>query len=147
MSTLTKAIVVDLLNNPPFRVLPASKQLILAFEGIYIASTTVLAKPLLVWETEKEYPRYYIPIDSLHQDVRSLVGNGLERGKITISGKSYSMDSSATLKSSTNDSEAVIDYLRYGERTLSLVRFSKGPLKGYIKFDRAEIGKLKTCKV
>jgi hypothetical protein len=142
MSTLTDVTLTDLLNHLPFRTLPAGKQLTLAFGGIYIASTTVSAKPLLVWETEKGYPRYYIPIDSLHEEVRMHMGKPLERGGITISGKACSIDTSALIKSVDNESEGVIDIFRLEERQMSWARFLKGPLQGYIRFERSELGKL-----
>jgi hypothetical protein len=142
MSTLTDVALTDLLNHPPFRTLPAGKQLTLAFGGIYVASTTVSAKSLLVWETEKGYPRYYIPTDSLHDEVRMHMGKPLERGGITISGKACSINTSALIKSVDNESEGVIDIFRLGERQMSWARFLKGPLEGYIRFERSELGKL-----
>jgi hypothetical protein len=142
MSTLTEATVAGLLNQPPFRILPAGKQLTLAFGGIYIASTTVSAKSLLVWETEKSYPRYYIPIDSLHEEVRPHMGKPLERGGITISEKAWIVDTSALIKSQNNDFEGVIDHFRIGEREMKWVRFLEGPLKGYIRFEKSEMGEL-----
>jgi hypothetical protein len=121
-------------------MLPAGKQLTLAFGGIYIASTTISAKPLLVWETEKAYPRYYIPIASLQEDVRSHMGKPLERGGITISEKDCSVDTSTLIKSHDNESEGVIDHFRLGERDMKWVRFLKGPLEGYIRFEKSEMG-------
>jgi hypothetical protein len=141
MSTITEAAAVDLLNQTPFRILPAGKQVTLAFGGVYIASTTVAVKPLLVWETEKGYPRYYIPVDSLHEAIRPHIGKPSERGEITISEKTGSIDTSALLKSRDNESEAVIDHFRIGEKETKWVRFLQGPLKGYIRFEKSEMGK------
>lgn len=140
MTTITGTTVIDLLNNPPFRVLPASKQLTLAFEGIYIASTTVSEEPLLVQETENNYPRYHAPTQSLHEDLYSIVVNPLDNEyRIRILGKTCIAVMSDTINSHDGGSQAVIEPLRIGERIMSWVRLLKGPLKAFIKFESSEI--------
>lgn len=134
MAQITETVVLDLLNKSPFRVLTGGKQLTLAFGGLYIASTTLRAKPKLVWETEKSYPRYYVPIESLHKDVRAAVdGNGATSGvaikqDVPISGSNGSV------------AKAVVEHVTVGSKTTSWVRFLDGSLKGLIRFERSEIG-------
>lgn len=142
MPTITETTVIDLLNNPPFRILPASKQLTLAFGGIYIASTTVAAKPLLVWETERGYPRYYISTESLHDDIKPHIRDSFYECEIFILGKEATMGGTGrVIPSPTDGPQAVIERLRMEGRWMSWVRFLKGPLEGFIRFERSETGK------
>lgn len=143
MKTLTGATVTKLLNNPPFRILPASRQLTLAFEGIYIASTTVSERPLLVWETEQSYPRYYIPVESLHEDLYSIVvAHTIHSGKqARVSGQTCIVETSDAFISHDGWTQAVIEHIRIGEKTMSWARFFNGPLDGYIRFEKSELGR------
>lgn len=123
-----------LLVNGPNRVEVGRKQLTLAFGGLYLASTTLSSKPLLVWETEKGYPRYYVPTESLHGDVKAHVSGeeGKEKG---LDIKVVKGDSATT-----EDAAAVIERLSVGEKSTTWVRFLKGPLDGFIRFERSEFG-------
>ncbi|PMD47000.1 hypothetical protein L207DRAFT_150067 [Hyaloscypha variabilis F] len=76
---LTK--VSRILSKGPARSEIGRKQLTLAFGGLYLASTTAAAKPLLVWEEEKGYARYYIPGESLHSDIKGRL-NGIPYGSV-----------------------------------------------------------------
>ena len=118
----------------------------LAFAGVYIVSTTLTAKPLLVWETEKGYPRYYVPVESLHDKIKAKLSdskstNGHANGGSDKTG-SVVLEALETIKGKGNDSEAVIENLHLGERTTTWVRFLGGPLKDFIRFERSEIGML-----
>ncbi|KAF1814742.1 DUF427-domain-containing protein [Eremomyces bilateralis CBS 781.70] len=130
MSPPDVVAVTELLNQTPFRILTGGKQLTLAFGGLYIASTTLAAKPLLIWETEKGYPRYYIPIESLHADIQSHLAS-------SSPGTSVSLATVDTVN--CNGSQAVIERLTVGSKTTPWVRFLEGPLKGHIRFERSEI--------
>ena len=76
MSSTHVAEVSNIVNNGAFRSEVGRKQLTLALGGLYIASTTVTSKPFLVWETETGYPRYYIPVETLHEDIKTDSTNG-----------------------------------------------------------------------
>lgn len=132
MSTSIAAVVTELASKGPHRSEVGRKQLTLALGGLYIASTTLSSKPLLVWETEKGYPRYYIPTDSLHDDVQK-----------SLSGSSGSVASVATVETVTgagSNPQAVIERLTVGQKTTTWARFLEGPLKGFVRFERSEIG-------
>jgi len=131
------AAVTELLSQPPFRILPGGKQLTLAFGGLYIASTTLTAKPSLVWETEKGYPRYYIPAESLHDDILTRL-TGSTSGQ-TSSGLSVDLAIVDTIEGNGNASKAAIERLTVGSKTTTWVRFLEGPLKGSIRFERSEL--------
>jgi len=143
MSPPDPATITDLLTNGPHRLEVGRKQLTLAFGGIYIASTTALAKPALVWETEKGYPRYYVPTESLHGDIQShLTGVNSDHGKANghkFSGSSVAVAGVDTLKGKGNDSQAFVERLTVGSKTTTWVRFVEGPLRGFIRFERSEI--------
>lgn len=144
MSSPDRATAIDLLTHGPFRSDVGRKQLTLAFGGLYIASTTALARPQLVWETEKGYPRYYIPTASLHADIRSyLIGPEYEQSKTNgnkASGLSVEITAIETVKGKNSDSQAIIERLTVGSKTTKWVRFVGGSLDGLIRFERNEIG-------
>lgn len=131
--------VAQLLNQEPFRILQGGKQLTLAFAGLYIVSTTLAFKPKLVWETEKGYPRYYVPEQSLHQDIQNhLAASGPKSASLALQIKLSIVD---TVEGKGNTSKAVIEKLSVGSKETTWVRFLEGPLKGFIRFERDEIGK------
>ena len=117
---------------------------------MYIAATTLSAKPLLVWESESGYPRYYIPIDALHPDIKAQLGNTKDKianGQPDGSQKaSLSLEQIASVKGEGNDSEAVIERLTVNTRSMTHIRFTEGPLMGFIRFEREEIGKFDPSK-
>lgn len=146
MSPIDKTILVELLTNGQHRSLIGSKQLTLAFGGLYIASTTLSAKPLLVWETEKGYPRYYVPIESLHPDIKALLNAQAANGNGNVDTNGHNntpvkLEIVESAKGKGNDSEAVIERVTIGSRTTDWVRFVEGPLKAFVRFERNEIGK------
>lgn len=135
------AALTELLSTKPFRVLTGTKQLTLAFGGIYIASTTVSAKPVLVWETEKGYPRYYVPTASLHPAVRSQTGfsNGQD-GDHKQSATKVELKSVTDESAKNSDSKAVVERLAVGSKTTEWIRFTQGQLKDYIRFEKDDLG-------
>ena len=143
MSPPESAAIIDLLSHGPHRSEVGRKQLTLAFGGLYIASTTATAKPLLVWETGKGYPRYYIPTDSLHGDIKDyLTGAGFDHSKTNghrVSDSSIELAAIETVKGKGNDAQAVIERLTVDSKATTWVRFVEGPLKGLIRFERSEI--------
>jgi hypothetical protein len=141
MSPPDTSTVVELLDNGPHRSEVGRKQLTLAFGGIYIASTTAIAKPYMVWETEKGYPRYHVPVEALHDDIKVYL-SGSKSGSGTTNGHaSAAVTAIETVKGKVNNSQAVIERLTIGMKTTTWVRFVEGPLKGLIRFERSEIGK------
>ena len=148
MSPPDSATIVNLLTNGPHRTEVGHKQLTLAFGGLYIASTTTSAKPYLVWEAEKGYPRYYIPSESLHADIKSRLKDA-DSGSIRQNGHKapegpVDLIEVETVNGKGNKSQAFIERLTVGCRTTTWVRFVEGPLKGLIRFERSEIGRLTT---
>lgn len=143
MAQIDKSKLEDLLTNGPHRSMVGGKQLTLAFAGLYIASTTLKAKPLLVWETESGYPRYYVPIESLHADIKSQLGydrdstNGTAK---TSSGQNVKLEVIDSVEGRGNDSKAIIERLSVGFRSTTWVRFVEGPLMSFVRFERSEIG-------
>lgn len=141
--------IVSLLTKGPHRTEVGRKQLTLAFGGLYFVSTTPAAKPLLVWETEKSYPRYYVPSETLHDDVKSYLTGGqfdhLKRADGGISELSVGITTLETIKGEGNDAQAVTERLNVGSRATTWVRFVEGPLKGFIRFERSEIGTPSFC--
>lgn len=143
MAPIDKTALTDLLTNGQHRSLVGSKQLTLAFGGLYIASTTVTDKPLLVWETEKGYyARYYVPIQSLHPSIKAQLGQSVVNGDVKGDIKAdLKLEVVESIKGQ-NDSAAVIERLTVGSRSTNWVRFTEGPLAGFVRFERDEIGKL-----
>lgn len=133
--------IAELLTKGPFRVDIGRKQLTLAFAELYLAATTDAAKPKLVWEIEKGYPRYYVPLDSLHQNIKALFSttewqNG-ETECATIGAKVEHID---TVNGKGNDAAADIERLTIGDKSTTWVRFTSGQFKDHIRFERSEIG-------
>jgi len=136
MSIPAATAVAEILSKGPHRSEVGHKRLTLALGGLYIASTTAAAKPLLVWETEKAYARYYIPTESLHVDIKPhLTGPGSSHN----SGSSIQVVNVDTLLSEESKSQAVIERLTVGSKSTTWARFLEGPLKGFIRFERSEI--------
>lgn len=141
MAPIDKQVVSDLLNNGAFRVLTGSKRLTLAFAGLYIATTTVAAKPSLVWEAEKSYyPRYYVPVESLHADVKHQLSSSESNGHADGEQARVKLGVVETLKGKGGGSEAVIERLSVGGKSTDWVRFKEGTLKGYVRFERDDLG-------
>jgi len=136
MSPPDAAGVVQLLNQEPFRILSGGKQLTLAFGGFYIASTTLISKPKLVWETQNGAPRYYVPIESLHKEIRVFL-----TGSSTEPYPRIQLETVDTITGNGNASKAAIERLTVGSKVTTWVRFLEGPLKGFVRFERDEIGK------
>lgn len=138
MSTPAPTAITEIVSNGPYRLEVGRKQLTLAFGGLYIASTTASSKPLLVWEAEKGYARYYIPTESLHDGIKlQLTGSG--SGAATP-GLSIDVAKIDTVTSQDKKSQAVIERLTIGSKATTWVRFVEGPLNGFIRFERSEIG-------
>lgn len=131
-STIAAAITALVSSKGPHRSEVGRKQLTLALGGLYIASTTLLSKPLLVWETEKSYPRYYIPEDSLHEDIKKSLAGG--------SGSAGSVAAVETVAGTEGKPHATIERLTVGAKNTTWARFLDGPQKGFIRFERSEIG-------
>jgi hypothetical protein len=142
MSTSVSAEITGLVSNGPHRSEVGRKQLTIALAGLYIASTTASAKPLLVWETEKGYPRYYIPTESLHGDVKQyLTGSESSQDKVNGNGKPrVDVAKVDSVANKDNKSAAVIERLSVGSKSTTWVRFVEGPFKDFIRFERSEIG-------
>jgi hypothetical protein len=139
MAQIDKTALTNLLKNGPHRSLVGGKQLTLAFNGLYIASTTLKAKPLLVWETESGYPRYYVPIESLHADIKSQLGyDKNSNGTTKPSGKDVRLEVVDSVEA--NDAKALIERLTIGSRSTTWTRFVEGLLMGFVRFERSEIG-------
>jgi hypothetical protein len=135
------AAITNLLTYGPHRQEVGRKQLTLAFGGLYIASTTLSAKPALVWETEKGYPRYYVPTESLHADIRSRLTSSDSDGKANGHKSSVDVVTLETVKGKGTEARAIIEQLTLGSKSTTWVRFVEGQLKGLVRFERSEIGK------
>jgi hypothetical protein len=133
MAPISEAEVSELIRKGPFRVLPAGKQITLALGDLYFASTTLAAKAQLIWETEKSYPKHYLPTESQHADVQAVLD-----GKAT--GSKISVNTIQTVSTGNQNNNAVIEQATVGTKTMSWVRFLEGPLKGLIRFELNEFG-------
>ncbi|KAF2729164.1 DUF427-domain-containing protein [Polyplosphaeria fusca] len=122
----TPVSIHDVVANGPDRYEVGRKQITLALGGVYVASTTALAKPLLVWETSKGYPRYYIPTEALHDDLK----NALKRtgGNPRVSIKELE----------TVDGKAVVEQVTVGNKSTTWSRFLSGPLENHVRIERAD---------
>lgn len=143
MAQIDKSALEKLLTNGPHRSLVGGKQLTLAFAGLYIASTTLKAKPLLVWETEESgYARYYVPIESLHPDIKAQLGydQDSKANGSSSSGKDVKLEVIDSAEGKSADSKALIEKLTVGSRSSTWTRFVEGPLMGFVRFERNEIG-------
>jgi hypothetical protein len=139
MASIDKKALTDLLEKGPNRSLIGNKELTLAFGGLYIAKTTLKGKPLLVWETESGYPRYYVPIEALHADIKSQLGSNTSDANGAKAGGDVKLEAVDTVKGN-NDSAAVIERLTVGSRSTTWVRFTEGPLQSFVRFEPKEIG-------
>ena len=133
MSSVLSATISQLASKGPYRSEVGRKQLTLALGGLYIASTTLASKPLLVWEGEKSYPRYYFPADSLHSDIQKSIAGG--------SGSSTSVATVETVTGGDSKPQAVIEKLSVGQKHTTWARFLEGPLKGLVRYESSDIGK------
>jgi hypothetical protein len=140
MPTLISTKLSQIVSDGPARSEVGRKQLTLALGGLYIASTTATTKPLLIWEEEKGYARYYIPEEALHNDIkRLLVGTDPSH-----EGSGHNIDIAKVdlVASGDGKSQAVIERVTVGQKSTTWVRFIDGPLKGFIRFERSETGSL-----
>lgn len=140
MAQIDKNALTKLLTNGPHRSLVGGKQLTLAFGGLYLASTTLKAKPLLVWETESGYPRYYVPIESLHVDIKSQLGYDKDSNGSTSKQSAKDVRLEVIDSVEANDAKALIERLSIGSRSTTWTRFVEGLLMGFVRFERSEIG-------
>jgi hypothetical protein len=122
-----------ILSKGPSRTLVGSKQLTLALGHLYIASTTVTDKPLLVWEGESGYARYHVPVQTLHPSIQP----GAQKDQNGKSG--VSLEALETVDGES-DSQAVIERLTVGSKSTTWIRFTKGPLENFIRFEPKGIG-------
>jgi hypothetical protein len=141
--------VADLLSSGAHRSEVSQKHVTLALGGLYVASTNnAKSPPLLVWESEKGYPRYYLPTASLHKDIENQILETHPKGLQTSSTDSTGTSSGITItlevvdaiNSSNNNSKAIIERFTIGSKPLTLVRFLEGPFKDYVRFEKDEIG-------
>ncbi|KFY49202.1 hypothetical protein V496_10179 [Pseudogymnoascus sp. VKM F-4515 (FW-2607)] len=128
MSSTHAAEVSSVVNNGTFRSEESGKKLTFVLGGQYIAWTTVFTKPLLVWETETSYPRYYIPVASLH--------GGIDRDN---RGGPASVVTVEQVNGKDGSPHAMIESMTVGAKKTTWARFVEGPLKGYIRFDLSEL--------
>lgn len=131
MSSTHVAEVSSVVNNSTFRSEESGKQLTFVLGGQYIVSTTVFAKPLLVWETETSYPRYYIPVMTLHEGI-DRDNRGGPASVVPVEG----------VNGKDGNLHAMIESLTVGSKRTTWARFVEGPLEGYIRFDLSELGKI-----
>jgi hypothetical protein len=134
---MDRTALTDLLSNGTARSLVGSKQLTLAFGGLYIASTTLQAKPLLVWEGQSGYPKYYVPIESLHPAIKAQIGGHTSNG--AKDGADIKLETVDTVKGK-NDNAATIERLSISSRSTTWVRFTEGLLNGFVRFESKDIG-------
>lgn len=147
MSSPDSSTIVHLLENGPHRFQVGRKQLTLAFAGHYIVSTTQTAKPLLVWESEKGYARYYVPVQTLHADIKQQLTETDDDSKKDTDGSiairtPVVVEILEKVSSGNAQAQALVEKITLGARTTTWVRFTEGILKGHIRFERNEIGKL-----
>lgn len=138
MSTPLRTNISRILAKGPARSEIGRKQLTLAFGGLYIASTTSAAKPLLIWEEEKGYPRYYIPEESLHGDIKGLL-NRTDTIQESL-GHNIKVEEVESITGNNGNSRAVVERVTVGKKSTTWVRFLEGSLKGFIRFERSELG-------
>lgn len=142
MAAIDKTAISDLLSKGPDRSLVGGKQLTLAFAGLYIASTTLATKPLLVWEPGSYYMRYYIPKDALHRDIQAALSsesketNGQSNGKASANVKVEVLDK---IEGKGSDSKALIEQLTIGSKSTTWARIQGGQLDGLIRFEPKEM--------
>ena len=137
MSQSLETIIARLISNGPHRSEVGHRELTLAFAGLYIASTTLTAKPLLVWESaESPYARYYIPAQSLHRDIKSSLSGAKKEDKTA----GISVEEVTSIKGEGGEVVAVSEKLSVGGRSTTWLRFLEGQFKDFIRFERSEIG-------
>lgn len=130
MSSPDVSTISHLLQNGPYKSEDSQKQITIAFGGQYIASTTPASKALLVYETQGGSPVCYIPVASLHNDVRSSIG-----------GQGPNVETIETVVGPDGQPGALIEMVTFGSKTAPWVRFVEGPLKGFVRFEPSDIGK------
>lgn len=150
MSSLDTATITHILRNGPHRSEVGRKQLTLALGGHYIASTTLSAKPLLVWESEKGYARYYIPVDSLHKDIQRSLSDLNSAPNKEVNGQAATklpvgVEVVEKIEGKGAQAQALVEKATVGSKSTTWVRFLEGELKGFIRFERSEIGESLSC--
>lgn len=134
---MADSLLSTLGTKGPNRFEVGRKELTLAFGGKYIASTTVSSKPILVWERDGEYPQYYIPADTLHADIQLPSSSSQPKSSVG----NVKLESVEEVKSENGKTVvAAKETLTVGGKSTAWVRFFDGPLKGYIRFERQELG-------
>lgn len=146
MSSPDTATINHILQNGPHKSEVGRKQLTLALGGHYIASTTLSAKPFLVWESEKGYARYYLPVESLHNDIRKSLSHLDAAPNKEVNGQAainipVTVDVVERFQVKGKHTQALVEKVTVGSRSTTWVRFVEGELKGLIRFERSEIGK------
>ncbi|KAG0648789.1 hypothetical protein D0Z07_5033 [Hyphodiscus hymeniophilus] len=137
MATELFQTITHLTSNGAAKSEIGGKQLTLALGGLYIASTTNAAKPLLVWEEEKGYARYYIPTESLHDSIKALLAESPSTNG--HAGPKVKLVNVETLTSKGGEPQALIERLTVGSKSTTWARFVDGPFKDFIRFERNEI--------
>ena len=137
MTSIDRSAVLKLLNNGPDRTLVGGKQLTLAFGGLYIASTTLKAKPLLVWEADSGYARYYVPTEALHSSIVKKISDGAS--KTSGDGPDVTLEKVDEIKGD-KDAAAVIEKVTIGSKSTAWVRFTEGNLKDLVRFEAKDMG-------
>jgi len=140
MSLPDRSVVVNLLTNGPNRSEVGRKQLTIAFGGRYVASTTATVKPQLVWETESPYPRYYLPVAALYDDIAAHLKKAAPDSSQTAIKSTVEVENIEYITGRENESKAVVERLTVGSKSTTWVRFLDGPLKDFIRFERNDIG-------
>jgi hypothetical protein len=141
------ASILNLLENGPHSAEIGRKQLTLALGGLYIASTDASTRPQLVWEAENGYARYYIPVESLHKDIRNKL-TGASIGEHNVNGESKSVapvlrvDVLDRINAKSSNAKAFIERVIIGSKATTWVRFVEGRFKDHIRFEKEEIGEL-----
>lgn len=133
MASFGVSTISQIARNGPYRSEIGQKQVTVALGGLYAASTNSTAKPLLVWESERASSLYYLPVESLHHDLRDGISN-------KEAGTSTSVQTVETIKGDNGQPQALIEKVTFGSKSTTWVRFVEGKLKGFVRFDPNDIG-------
>jgi uncharacterized protein (DUF427 family) len=132
MSTITSSVRA-LIAKGPNRYEIGRKRVTLALGGVYVASTTLSAKPLLVWETEKPYARYYIPVEAFNDSVRSAWKGSGGDAKANVPVSVTEIESIQE-----GDTQAAIEEITVGNKSTTWARFASGTFKDHIRIERGD---------
>ena len=97
-----------------------------------------------MWETENAYARYYVPVESVHTSIKHYL-DGTDAKNGGPDGDQHSKINVEVLETikgegKDNHAEAVLEKVTVNSRSMTWVRFTKGPWKGFFRFERGEIG-------